>query len=404
MLGLVLEGGGAKGAYQMGAWEAFRELGLEFQAVTGTSVGALNGALFAQGDYEQAYDLWYNLKPEQVIQGDPKAIEKLATLEVEVGDLEPLARYVASVFSGGGLDITPLKGLISRLMDEKRLRDSAISFGMVTVSVTDFKPMELLLEEIPTGQLGDYLLASANLPVFKLSRLNGKLYVDGGFYDNLPVNLMARRGIRKMVAVELQSVGIRQPVREDGIDITWITPSEDIGRLLEFNPEKIRRNMRLGYFDTLRVFRGLQGDRYYLEGRLPEEWGFHWLQNRDPGALKPLQEWMGLPEMDSRRFLFEMLLPALGTLLEATPHLGYDQLVLRLFEHMAQVQGLERLQVFQAQGFLDRVSQGLVEAAYPAPVSLVESVSRHLRQNPLYLKARRDEILPWVLQALMKQA
>ncbi len=403
MLGLVLEGGGAKGAYQMGAWEAFRELGLEFQAVTGTSVGALNGALFAQGDYEQAYDLWYNLKPEQVIQGDPKAIEKLATLEVGVGDLEPLARYVASVFTGGGLDITPLRQLISRLLDEGRLRASAVSFGMVTVSVTDFKPMELFLEEIPAGQLGDYLLASANLPVFKLSRLNGKLYVDGGFYDNLPVNLMARRGVRRMVAVELQSVGIRQPVREDGIDITWITPSEDIGRLLEFNPEKIRRNMRLGYYDTLRVFRGLSGERFYLEGLLPEGWGFHWLQSRNPAALKPVQDWMGLSEMDSRRFLFEMLLPALGTLLEAPPHLSYDQLVLRFYEHMGQVQGLERLQLFEARHFVDQVDQGLEDAACPAPVSLVESVSRHLRQSPLYLKARREEILPWLLQVLMKQ-
>ena len=42
---LVLEGGGAKGAYQIGAWKALKEAGVKINAVAGTSVGALNGAL-----------------------------------------------------------------------------------------------------------------------------------------------------------------------------------------------------------------------------------------------------------------------------------------------------------------------------------------------------------------------
>ena len=55
-IGLVLEGGGGKGSYQIGVWKAIRELGLEKKivAVSGTSVGALNAALFAKGDFETA--------------------------------------------------------------------------------------------------------------------------------------------------------------------------------------------------------------------------------------------------------------------------------------------------------------------------------------------------------------
>ena len=52
--GLVLEGGGAKGAYQIGAWKALKEAGVRIRAVAGTSVGALNGALICMGDLEQA--------------------------------------------------------------------------------------------------------------------------------------------------------------------------------------------------------------------------------------------------------------------------------------------------------------------------------------------------------------
>ncbi|MFR0795218.1 MAG: patatin-like phospholipase family protein [Oscillospiraceae bacterium] len=51
--GLALEGGGAKGAYQIGAWKALREAGIHFSAVSGTSVGALNGAMIVMDDLER---------------------------------------------------------------------------------------------------------------------------------------------------------------------------------------------------------------------------------------------------------------------------------------------------------------------------------------------------------------
>ena len=52
--GLVLEGGGAKGAYQIGAWKALKEAGIRIKGIAGTSVGALNGALIAMDDFEKA--------------------------------------------------------------------------------------------------------------------------------------------------------------------------------------------------------------------------------------------------------------------------------------------------------------------------------------------------------------
>ena len=52
--GLVLDGGGARGAYQIGAWKALKEAGVRINAVAGTSVGALNGALICMDDPEKA--------------------------------------------------------------------------------------------------------------------------------------------------------------------------------------------------------------------------------------------------------------------------------------------------------------------------------------------------------------
>lgn len=67
MYGLVLEGGGAKGAYHIGAYKAIMEEGIEIRGIAGTSVGALNGALIAQEDFEKAYNLWYNMSFSRVI-------------------------------------------------------------------------------------------------------------------------------------------------------------------------------------------------------------------------------------------------------------------------------------------------------------------------------------------------
>ena len=58
--GIVLEGGGAKGAYQVGAWAALLEAGIKIKGIAGTSVGALNGALMCMDDLREAEKLWDN--------------------------------------------------------------------------------------------------------------------------------------------------------------------------------------------------------------------------------------------------------------------------------------------------------------------------------------------------------
>ena len=68
--GLVLEGGGAKGAYQIGAWRALKEAGVRIRGVAGTSVGALNGALICMDDLEQAEKLWKTIAYSKVMDVD----------------------------------------------------------------------------------------------------------------------------------------------------------------------------------------------------------------------------------------------------------------------------------------------------------------------------------------------
>ena len=63
-IGIVFEGGGGKGAFQIGVWNALRELNLEqyITTISGTSVGALNAALLFQGNYANAERIWNSIR------------------------------------------------------------------------------------------------------------------------------------------------------------------------------------------------------------------------------------------------------------------------------------------------------------------------------------------------------
>ena len=76
MKGLVLEGGGTKGAYQIGAYKALRALGIEFQGVAGTSIGALNGAYIIQNDIEIMEDIWLTYDYTHFMNIDEETYEK----------------------------------------------------------------------------------------------------------------------------------------------------------------------------------------------------------------------------------------------------------------------------------------------------------------------------------------
>ena len=68
----VLSGGGSRGAYELGVWQALRELGIPIHIAAGTSVGALNGAMVAQDDFELAVRLWNELETHMVFDLDEK--------------------------------------------------------------------------------------------------------------------------------------------------------------------------------------------------------------------------------------------------------------------------------------------------------------------------------------------
>ncbi|HHU59353.1 TPA: patatin-like phospholipase family protein [bacterium] len=241
-LALVLSGGGSKGSYQVGAYEALKELGFTFDIITNTSVGALNGAIFVQGEEAKAYHLWENID-----------YDKIVKLDIDKTNIFKIVKEVAL---NKGLDTSPLENLLHTYIDESKIRASQTKFGLVVVKYPSLKSKELTLDEINEGQLVDYLLASSScFPAFKVKTIDGQKYIDGGYFDNLPINLAVKLGASEVIAIDIGSGLINKKKKFEGVGVTYIRPRKKLGMFLAFDANVARRNFKYGYNDVLKTFK-----------------------------------------------------------------------------------------------------------------------------------------------------
>lgn len=392
MYGIALEGGGTKGAYQVGAWKALRELGIEFDVVAGTSIGSLNGAFMAMDAFDEAWQLWHNIEPSLIIKGDKKLIKKMGKLSFDYQDFDDMVKFTSKVISEGGLDITPLRRLIGDMLDEQIIRQSPIRFGMVTVNLTEMKPVEVMIEDIPNGRLGDYLLASCSLPGFQKNYIDDKLFLDGAFHDNLPMNLVASTGCKKIIAIEIGGTGLRSKLKDPSVEVIHIRPSESTGGTLEFDQEVANRNILMGYYDTMRVFRKLRGQRYYLDKCPSEKIFLDELLNLTDEQILGLGKSLGIRKMSPKRMLFEKIIPTLAEMLKISSKKDYSDLFIGLYEYCAEKMGIERYEIYDTLDFFERVEERLLDWNH---IDRRDDsyFSQLLKSTGLYKVARKDELL-----------
>lgn len=253
MKAVVLSGGGSKGSYQIGVWKALRKLHIKYDIVTGTSVGALNGALMVQNSYHKAIKLWKKINM-QLLFGDEATTSK--------NKKDVLNMYRDNFIKHGGMNVNNLENIITKYLDEKNFYKSKIDFGLVTVNLSGRKAIQLKKEKIPRNHLHDYLMASAACyPAFQTKDIKGNKYIDGGFFDNLPINLALDLGADSIIAVDLKAPGFKiKPQKK--VDTIVIKPNNKLTNFLMFDEIGSRKNIKFGYNDTMKVFGKYIGHKY----------------------------------------------------------------------------------------------------------------------------------------------
>ena len=258
--GLVLSGGGTKGAYEIGVWKAIRKLRIPIRGITGTSIGALNAAMFLCCTPEQIEDIYRNIRLSDVL-----PISGNLDPNKNLFDRTNLLTLIHEFLSQKGLDNAPLRHMLETHLDIDKIYASDLDLGVVTYNIKTREPFQIFKEDIDRDKLIDYLLASANFPIFKAQIVNNKQFMDGGLYDNMPFNPLIERRYTHLIVVDINGLGMtRKLENSDRIYLKRIVCSEDLGGTFEFNQDRIIRNMKLGYLDTMKAFHRLFGSYYFF--------------------------------------------------------------------------------------------------------------------------------------------
>lgn len=354
MLGLVLEGGGAKGSYHAGAIKALGENGYKFDGVMGTSIGAVNGAIIAQGDTDKCIELWENIQPSKFIDVDDKKIENYFSKKYDRETLRYLFKMLRGAIANKGFSTEKTKLLLKSIIDEDKLRKSKTDFGLVTVSLTDRMPIEIFKEEIPYGMMHDYIMASAYFPAFRSDPINGKKYFDGGIYDNLPINPLIRRGYDEIVAIRTMSNMPHQSVIDDTVKVTYILPSDSVGGTISVYSSSIQKNMKMGYYDTLRVLKKHSGNKFYF-CKLSKTDFDEFISNLSENCYKDLRAYYELDCESSKEEVLKRLFSCLRSTMKSPIDFSDYEVFILFLERFGLQYNFERFIIYDMESFLNKI-------------------------------------------------
>ena len=372
MLGLALEGGGAKGAYEIGAYRALTEMGYRFDVICGVSIGAINAALLAQGDCEKAAEFWETTSNDDLFSDKDQGFLEIINRQVNLNTLSALKENIKTAVENGGIDTSKIRAYMERTIDPKRLLESPIDYGMIAVAFPELQPLIAYKKDMTLENVLDHVLASASFPGFQPTTIGDKKYLDGGLYDACPYNELLDYGCDEVIAIRLNGFGIIHPLRDKN-KIRQIFPSEQLGPVMRFDPATSRRNIQMGYYDTIRFMKGLPGHLYYFTQKAD---GFAAFAALPAEAIKAAAIPLKLPEdMEPRRALFEHILPDIAAELRLPREAGYDDLLVSLLEHRAEQLGIGRFRWY---------TPAELQAVVAASTALPEEPRRPLlRTRPL---------------------
>jgi NTE family protein len=211
---LVLQGGGALGAYQGGVYQALHEAGIEVDWISGTSIGGINGALIAGNPFDRRVqrlrEFW------EAVTEPPMRIPSIPWLSEALWDGDGQARYwinrmsaFATMFHGvpnfftprplppvnsaaekpdlvSYYDTSPLEATLGRLVDFDLINARPLRFSVGATNVRTGAPIHF--DNLQTPITAAHVMASASLPPgFPPTEIDGEYYWDGGVVSNSPM-------------------------------------------------------------------------------------------------------------------------------------------------------------------------------------------------------------------------
>ncbi len=344
---VVFSGGGGRGAYEVGVYGALLDLGLDIEAIYGSSVGAINAAGLISEGFEAARDMWCSIDYLELMNASPHLYELIQGNLLSLDTME-LASAMRTLTSENGIDIEPMRTKMKEMIVEEKVRASDIELGIVLYSLTVMRPYAMYKDLIPEGRLVDFVLASANFPAFTREEINGEVFIDGGVYSNFPLFMAREKGHKEVVAVDLIGMYLGDSLAfvnmfTDGMNVTLIEPSEQYGTVMTFDSEVSKKYLICGYLDTMKTFGVLGGSTYFIFGE-DDPLRDHFL-SLDSGSRIAALRFLGLTGVEGETaeyHYYREFIPWLESIAKK-PHSRTCDLVTEMLEEMASFLQIERL-------------------------------------------------------------
>ena len=257
-IGLVLPGGGGKGAYQIGVIKALEELGIKkhIKYVSGTSIGALNALLFVQGSVAIAEEVWKNISTEKILPTDGLDLMKRGImLTLGAKNLGFVKKYMPGALQQGNISRDGLLEIAETYLEVEMIQESEIISYAACTDIESLSVRYFKYNDYSKDIIKKIFLATSALPtIYEPEEIEGRFYIDGGLVDNIPIQPLYGEGCEIIIVVHLAREVVINKGDYPNTKIIEIFPSymEEgvIKGTLNFSEETLKSRIRRGYDDA----------------------------------------------------------------------------------------------------------------------------------------------------------
>lgn len=277
-IGLVLAGGGGRGAYQIGVMKALRELSLDkyIKVISGTSIGALNAILFMSNDLDKAVDIWKSISKEEILPTDDNNLTiRSMLLHLGIKNMSFIKKYMPKIILGGNISRDGLINIMNKMDFDFIKKSERVCYAACTDSAK-LTARYFKINDYEEEDIKKILLATSAIPmIYDYEEIESIKYLDGGIVDNLPiqpvygencdiiivVHLAKESDIDKRLFPNTHIIEILPTIMEDGL----------FEGTLEFDEDMSMKRMNIGYEDTIEIIKPIMELTRYIDNVEREE-------------------------------------------------------------------------------------------------------------------------------------